>query len=265
MQGEHLYVGNIGFHGQPPSGAAVNFEGFMYVRGGLQGVRGGVGVTAAAVQRPGRHGEYDLPVFKQARIVTIDPGWAFAKNAGALEQLGIVLGGLGGDGQSMPLTYYSPGGMVLTGRGRVILQDFQQEVGGIHRARYSLSLRMPDPRWYGETHESDSVNGVFVDSVNRGNVPAHPRFEVTAGAAGLPSGYSLVGRGGRAFGVPVALAAGKKAEIDFRTGTVRHDGVRVQGVTPRTWTVDGGGVIGWQLVPVSGAGTAKCFVTAPIM
>lgn len=266
MQGEHIYIGDVGFHGQPPSGPAAGFEGFMYGPGGLQGVRGGVGVASSAIQRSGRHGEFDTAVFKQARILALD-GNAIARSEPRLEQLGIVHGGLGGDGQSLPLTYYSPGGLVLTGSGRVILQDFQQEVGGIANARYSLSVRMPDPRWYGETHVSDAVPGEFVPSVNDGNVPAHPRFEVTAGADGLPAGYALVGRGGRVFGVPAPLAAGKTAEIDFRTAIVRHDGVRVQGVTPRTWTVDPGTEVGWQLVPIDdqGAGTAQCFVTAPIM
>lgn len=256
MQGKHLYVGPVGFHGRPPSGDAAGFKGYMITPGGLQGVRGGVGVSSESVQRPGAHGEFDLPVFKQGRVVTVG-GHAVEVNDDALEQLGIVLGGLGAGGESMPLVYHGAG-LVLHGRGRVIAQEFEQPVVGIPRATYSLSLSMRDPRWYGTVHESVSTGGNVATS-NRGNFPAHQRFRVEGN---MPGGYWLSGRG-RIFEVPGPLAPGRVDLVDFRTGVVKRNGVAVAGVTPRAWDVPGGGTVQWALTPFgSGSGTATSYLPA---
>lgn len=259
MQG--LMVGNVGFHARP-TGAPGDFHGFMYGPGGIQGVRGGVGVSSAAAQRPGRHGEIDLRVFKTARVVSLN-GAAIAPSAGALDQLGIVHGGLGADGDVMPLTYYSEGGLVLNGSGRVILQDFEQERGGNPKATYALSLSMRDPRWYGGEQESvsagDSVTfGNVALASHRGNTIAQPRFTVAPLAGfNLTAGYQIKGKG-QTFEVPGPLNLGQVDKVDFATHTVRRDGVLVKGVVPRSFTIRSGEEVPWRFWPLSGAGSAKC-------
>lgn len=260
MQGKHLYVGPIGFHGRPPSGEAADFKGFMIPRGGLQGVRGGVGVASESVQRPGEHGEFDLPVFKQARVVTVG-GYAIESNDDALEQLGIVLGGLGAGGESMPLAYHGAG-IVLHGQGRVISQEFQQDVGGIARATYSLSLSMRDPRWYGETREFPTSNGDIITMHHDGNFLATPRF--TANGT-YPNGY-LLHAGGRV--VQVAGSPTPVSDVlDFRTGMVVRNGA----LQPRLlqhgqfFSVPGGAVLSWRADPLGGTGTVTAHVTDTYM
>lgn len=260
MQGKHLYVGPIGFHGRPPSGDAADFTGYMITPGGLQGVRGGVGVSSESLQRPGAHGEFDLPVFKQARVVTVG-GSAIESNEDALEQLGIVLGGLGAGGESMPLVYHGAG-LVIHGRGRMVSQEFEPDFrrigGGRSATTYSLSLSMRDPRWYGAVHESVSTGG-NVATTNRGNFSAHQRFRVEGN---MPGGYWLSGRG-RIFEVPGPLPPGRVDLVDFRTGVVKRNGVPVAGVVPRTWDVPGGGTVQWALTPFgSGSGTATSYLAA---
>ena len=260
MQGKHLYVGPIGFHGRPPSGEASDFKGLMITPGGLQGVRGGVGVSSESVQRPGEHGEFDLPVFKTARVVTVG-GYAVESNDDALEQLGIVLGGLGAGGESMPIVYHGAG-LVLHGRGRVISQEFEQAVSGIARATYSLSLSMRDPRWYGKTREFATSSDALVKMSHDGNVPAVPRFTVTGT---FPNGYAL-----HAAGRVVQVAGSASAindVVDFRTGMVTRNGTLAPTLLQQAqfWSVPGGADLSWRLDRVGGTGSATAVLPATYM
>lgn len=253
-----LIIGGVEFHAYAAS-RARDFRGLIYGPGGLQGVRGGVGVSTTSGQRPGRHGELDLPVFKSARVLTLN-GHALARNAADLDALSLEFGGLGADGGSVPITYYSDGGLVLDGTGRIILSDFEQERGGTDTATYALSVSMRDPRWYGPERESvsagDSITyGNIATASHRGNTVAAPRFTVVATQNIGANGYELKGKG-RTFQVPGPLNVGQVDKVDFAAGTVRRDGALVRGVVPRTFGLLGGEDVPWRFWPLSGAGKA---------
>lgn len=286
MLGQHLYVNEVGFHGRPDGGSpwgmpgqsparspwvspgaplsarASKFRGFMFGPGGLQGVRGGVAVVSSSVQRPGEHGEFDLPVFKGARVVTVS-GQALAPSERELDDLALQLSGLGAAGESVPLRHHAAGGRVLTGSGRVIAQEFDQTVGGIATATYMLSLSMRDPRWYGAIRPYVTSSDALVTMQQAGNVAAVPRFEV---AGTFPNGYAL-----HAAGRVVQVAGSASAitdVVDFRTGMVTRNGTLAPTLLQQAqfWSVPGHGVpLSWRLDRVGGTGTATASVPDTFM
>lgn len=244
-------VGNVEFHGHTDRGFLIGPRGF-------RGWEGAPATRREAADRPGGHGQFRSRPFKGGRLLTL-AGTALASSEAELIHLGDVLSGIGQ--QDVRITVTTEAG-TRWADGSVEGPIIFERVGGASEADFEVSFLLPDPFKYGETRTSVSSPGVWVPSWHRGNAPAHPKFTVTATTA-LSSGYALVGKDNKIFWVATALAAGKTATIDFRTGIVRHDGVRVTFVTPGTWAVNGGEEVGWQLVPNNGVGTgtATCYVT----
>lgn len=244
-------VGEVEFHG-------LTDRGFLIEPGGFRGWEGAPATRRERSDRPGSHGQFPAAAFKSSRLVTL-AGTALGSSEAEVAHLGDVLAGIGQEDARITVTT-AVGTRWADGSVEGAIRF--DRVGGFAEADFEVSFLLPDPFKYGEVRTSVSTPGAFVQSWHRGNAPAHPQFRVTATTA-MSSGYALLGKGGKVFWVPSALAAGKTATIDFRTGIVRHDGVRVSSVTPSTWSVNGGESVGWQLVPNNGvgAGTATCYLT----
>lgn len=240
-------VGEVEFHGHTDSGFLIGPKGF-------KGWEGAPATRRERSDRPGGHGQFPARAYKNARLVTLS-GTALGTSEADVAFMSDVLAGIGQDVTRVTVTTEAG---TRWADGSVEGPIVWERVGGTSEAEFELSFLFADPFKYGETRQTVNSGSTFTQSFHYGNAPAIPKFTVTGN---MTSGYSLVGKGGRVFSVPQSLPTGQTATIDFRTGIVRHDGVRVANVTPSWWSVGGGEQVGWQLVPVTGSGTATCYLT----
>lgn len=208
--------------------------------------------------REGQHGDFDEPVHLQSRVMSVS-GKCWSRNAYELEEFGILLAGLGADGGRFPVEVTHAGRTLWAWARRGAAPRFE-ESPALGYAEYEFDFWMPSPFKYGDVRESvsagDSVNfGNVAAAHHRGNTDALPRFTVTATSNIGAVGYQLKGKG-RTFEVPGPLNVGQTDEVDFRSRTVRRDGVLVTGVVPRVFAVGGGESVDWRFWPLSGAGAA---------
>lgn len=252
-----LTVAKTGFFGQP-HGDVGEFTGFMFGPDGLSGV-GESGTSGGGEQRPGQHGEFDEQVFLTGQVVTVS-GTAIERLDAKLDQLGVILGGLGAGGARLPLKYTSALGD-LFGHGRVIARRFAQRRGGIPKADYMLSVRKADPRWYGVARTFVS-SGEASEAHHRGNFEALPVFDV---AGNSPGGYRLRRGGLETFNVSLPLVPGQPHRVDFRTRTVSVGGVAQFGAVarPEVWTLPAGPITSWRILDHTTAGTYTATMTVP--
>lgn len=234
-----IRLGEFVFYSDDYPGAS----GFTFA--GWSGWTDGPGQRRDAAARPSGHGSFRARSFATDRVVS----WQGRYTGTSVEDVaykGQVLTGLEGLDVRVEVqreeTLWAD---VTVDRVRFA------ESGYAAWADYQIELWMPDPFKYGGVHTSVST-GANVPTSHRGNTAAHPRFTVTGA---MPAGYRIVGKG-RSFVVPGPLASGQTDVVDFRAASVRRDGVLVTGVTPRTFSVAGGENVSWQLVPVSGSGSA---------
>ncbi|UOQ58093.1 hypothetical protein MUN78_04405 [Leucobacter allii] len=190
---------------------------------GLRGWFEGVGVKRDAVERQNAHGDYDLPVFREARVVSIQ-GLVNTRSDMEQDEAINALLGVCADGGRELLTIESPLGPTWT---YVRLSD-GTEVDRLvlgRTAKYRLTLRAADPRRYGAVQ---SFTGTEVDVHHYGNAIAAPVVEV-AGPHTAP--YTVTGPDGRVVGITQTLTASQTHRIDFSTGRVERNGVAQLGAT----------------------------------
>lgn len=200
---------------------------------GIRGLFGGVGVRPLNVDRANAHGKYDLPVFREARMLSAS-GLILAPSQFYLEQRMARLSSVLGDGRSGLLMIDAESG-AWSCQVRVAQDPSVSVVVPGRVARYQLFLVAADPRLYGAPRR---FAGGAVDVFHYGNFPAFPVVEVTGGR--LP--YTISGPGGRRFEVTQSLSAGSTHRIDFRTGRLYRDGVLQVGGIGRAdvWTIPPG-------------------------
>ncbi|MHA3682780.1 hypothetical protein ACXR2W_00765 [Leucobacter sp. HY1908] len=197
-------------------------HGFFVAKGGWEGWDDGVVGVRDSVSRPGQHGVYDLPVLREARVVTLR-GHAFARSEFDLGGFRDALMGVGADGGSVPMSVAHLG-QTLRADVRVLSASFE-DAGlndGRSRAEFTLHLECADPRKYGERR---TFSGGTVDVHHMGNFPASPVVTIT-GPRAAP--YTITGPGNRVVQVNQALTSGQTHRIDFRTGRVfRNNALQV--------------------------------------
>lgn len=199
-------------------------HGLFVGDGGLKGWEGSPSGRREAVGRPFAHGEFDLPVFRSPRVVTVS-GVAAAPSEYELRQLANDVTGLGADGELVPVAVDLEG-QVLTASARVVEASFTdsgRRFGDVHGV-FSVNLVCPDPRKYGETSVFSGSGSVSV--WQRGNFPAAPSVRVSGSAA---SGYTVSGPGGGKIVVSRALTSGSPHTLDLATGALMVGGSRVLG------------------------------------
>ncbi len=208
---------------------------------GLKGLFGGVGVRGESVERSFAHGDYSLPVFREARVLTLRGN---VHSVGLVEQQ-MDLSGLGSvmaDGGRETFTVQADFGVRWCVVELAGPPDIEVLVPG-RLARFQVMVRARDPRLMGVERV---VSGSSVTVVNHGTFPASPSVVVT-GPQSAP--YSVSGPGGRSFQVTQALSAGQSHRIDLRSGRVYRDGVFQIGAVGRAqvWTVPPGGTAGMSI------------------
>ena len=199
-------------------------RGLYVLPGGFKGWDGSPSGRREAVARPFAHGEFDLPVFRSPRVVTIS-GVAVAGSTYELRQLSEALTALGADGEMLPLVVDHEG-QELKAYARVIEVTFTDEGkrGARQRAKFSVNLVCPDPRKYGVTNVYSGDGSVLV--WQRGNFPGLPQIRVSGASS---SGYTVTGPGGKKIVVSRALASGSPHTLDLATGALLVGGSRVLG------------------------------------
>lgn len=233
--------------GRPENGQHVG----LFVRpNGFEGWDDGADSRRDRVDIPGSHGEFDLPGFLGPRVFSID-GWALTYSERELAHFREQVLGVGAAGGRVRVSVEHQG-QLLWANARVGGKPTFRDAGirhGLMRAQFQWQFIASDPRKYSGIDKVASG----VASLNRGNFPAVPIFEVTTSVA---TGYRINGPDGRHFIVSTPLPVGQKDVIDFRTARVRRNGVLLAGAVSRaqTWSLPPGVQILQTLVPAAGTG-----------
>ncbi len=213
-------IDGVSFFGTRP------VEGFALVR--MDGWSSPAGVRGESTERPAADGEFDTPVYRGARLITMS-GWARVAALNDLADLESRFTGILVDGRSGRFVV-SEYGRTLHASVRLYGQPSFVRRGSTRYADWSLKLRAADPWRYGKLR----TFGAGAPAVHAGNAPASPIFTVV----GPQPAYSI-SAGSRQFAVSAALPAGSTDVIDLSNGWVRRDGaVLVDGVSrAETWTI----------------------------
>lgn len=205
--------------------------GFYVQKRGLIGWDGSPLGRREAVERPFQHGEYDLPVFRGPRVLTLK-GYAIARSEFELGMMTNLLGGVGASGGAVALNvdYLDRS---QSARARVLSLDFTDS--GIRGNRpwseFTMEMVCADPRKYGESR-------TFRDEAasHRGNFPATPRLRVSGVRE---AGWTVTGPSGRRVSVDRPLIASAPHEIDLATGALIVGGSSSAGglVLFEPWTI----------------------------
>lgn len=200
----------------------------------LSGWFEGPAVRAESIPIPGAHGEYDLPVFREPRIISIE-GMIYTDSDFEQDQAINALLRVCADGQRERLTVESAAGSTSA---MVRLSD-GPEISRIRlgtHARYRMVLRASDPRRYGEER---SYTGGAVQAFHYGNFPAKIQAVVRGPRA---AGYEIQGPGGRRVVVAQELGSLDHHTIQFWSGRVYRNGTRQLGALTvfQPWTVPPG-------------------------
>lgn len=239
-----LQFGTVSILGRPDDFSS-RVEGLFVGPDGFEGWDDGPEVRRESVERPGQHGEYDLPVFNGSRVVSVD-GHALAWSDVELGHLRNRIMGVGADGQRLRLAVEHQGSTLWADVRRGSRPTFRDAGirNGMMRARFALHVVAADPRKYGEVR--DFAGGV--GAVHYGNFPATPRLLIGAGSGG----YTVTGPSGRVVTVGTAPAAAHY--IDFTTGGLFNTaGVRQVGAITvyQPWSIPVG--IPGVVATISGA------------
>lgn len=236
---------------------AIDLPGLQILGGPYFGKRSGLFVTPGglkgwdnlpsgrrdAVARPQAHGEFDLPVFRGPRLVTVE-GVILASSGFDLgEQRGLLLG-VGADGGPVQFTIEHQD-QTLSATGRVMtasVTDKGKRLRNVH-ASFSIDLVCSDPRKYGQKH---TVNGSTIGAFHFGNFPASPVLQVS-GPQAAP--YTINGPSGRKVTVTQALTSGQTHLINFATGTITRNGARQFGAISvyQPWTIPPGKTVNMSI------------------
>ncbi|WP_193596069.1 hypothetical protein [Microbacterium sp. YJN-G] len=227
MRGTYVRVGGVTFHGSDPAAAPV--EGFVFVE--FEGWNDAPSARGEKVPRPDAHGDFDLPVTRGPRLVTMS-GWCRASSPERMGHFRSQLTGLLADGQ-LGRIIVDEFGVTQWADVRIYGDPRFRKRGRSRYADWSIAFRSPDARKYGETREFAAGE----TAVHYGNFPATPTHRVT----GTAGGYTINGPSGKKFTVTSGPGSGTD-RIDMATGRVYRNGVLMLGIVSQgdLWTVGPG-------------------------
>lgn len=211
-----IRVGGLQILGVPDE-LQPRVEGLFVAPDGFEGWDDSGDARRESVERPGEHGEFDLPVLQGSRVFSID-GHALAWSESELGHLRSQVTGLGADGSSLQFTVDHQGQTLWANARRSGRTQFR-DAGvrhGLHRARFLLQFVAANPRKYGEVREFAAGEV----AVQYGNFPATPQLLVGAGTGA----YTITGPAGRVVTVTAPPAA--THVIDFGAGGLFLNGIR---------------------------------------
>jgi hypothetical protein len=223
------------------------------VTGELEGWWDSPEIKGETQDRPYQDGEFDLPVYNQARIITIN-GNLRAKSHQQLHEAGDFLTG--------PIS----GRLTVTGHGSARWADAKRNSGVKFTpvtdvfAQWQVRLKCVDPRKFGESKTIAVATGSPVSAFHRGNYNAMPSFIIRGD---MPGGYTITVNGWN-YTVTSALVTGAPHRIDYNNGRLYRNGVLSQGNLGNTNTtpIPPGQSVAVGLYPVTtGSGSADMTIT----
>lgn len=230
-------LGGVEILGAPFWGAGV--RGLYFEKGGMSGIDDGVSVRRESVAIPGQHGEFDLPVRRGARAVSL-AGYAIADSAFSLGNEKRRLMSVGASGGLVKIDVQHQDDIFWM-RGRLAAPPRFKDrgyAGSQFVADFEVQFVCSDPRKYGQMRRT----GAGEAAVNFGSFPATP--VLYAKRLSGSGGYTINAGSGQVQ-VTAALAVGATHRIDLRTGGVYSGSTRLSGAmgTFRPWTVPAGGTL----------------------
>lgn len=194
------------------------YRGAFIKKDGAVGWTGLESSRREALARAVAHGEFDVPVFRGARVATLD-SWLLADSIRELDNLTDRIVGLGSDGSRFTVTKESDR-RHLNGRARTLTataDDGWVRAGGVYVKGCTLQFVFADPRWYGDSQTTPL--GTSHTVFHRGNFPAFSVVEIPS----APSSYTITSPAGTL--TVSGVTAGGTHTVDLRNGRVRRDGV----------------------------------------
>lgn len=205
-------------------------------------------IKGDTADRPYADGEFDLPTYNQARLITVSGNL----HAAGHQQLHDAMNSLTG-----PLS----GRFQVAGHGAPIWAECKRNSGVKFTpvtdtfAQWQVRLKAVDPRKYGASTDFVAASGAPVEVFHRGNYGATPKFLI---AGDMPGGYTLTVDGWD-FTVSRAKVSGLNHRVDYNNGRLYVDGVLMSNALGNTnvTTVPPGKSVGFGLYPTAGGtGTA---------
>lgn len=228
-----IQISGVQIFGRPHDFSS-RVEGLFVGPDGFEGWDDGPDTRRESLDRPGQHGEYDLPVLNASRVITVD-GHALAWSEAELGHLRNRVMGIGADGSRTRLVVEHQGSTLWADVRRGARPTFRDAGirSGMLRARFAIHLVAADPRKFGEVN--DFPGGAM--AIHRGNFPATPEHVIT----GTSGPYTINGPGGKKFMVSSGPGAGSD-RVDMSTGRIYRNGALQLGVTLRAdlWAIPPG-------------------------
>lgn len=171
-------------------------------------------VKGETTDRPNADGEYDLPTYNTARLVTFTGRVITKSHADQHEAMNFLTGPMRGRLQ-------------VAGHGSTQWADAKRN-GGVKftpvtdtLAQWQVALKCPDPRKFGDRHTYDfTVAAPWVSVFHRGNYSASPVVQINGPFTG---GFTITHPGGQYIALG-DVAAGGWARVDFGTGRLKLNG-----------------------------------------
>ncbi len=227
------------------------FGRWVTLRGQFEGWWDSPEIKGQTVNREDADGEFDLPIYNQARLVTIG-GHVHAPSRRELREARNFLAG--------PMV----GRLQVTDEGSTQWADAKRTSPlrfvtlTPTFAQWQITLKCTDPRKFGELYTFAASVGSPATAFHWGNYVAMPRFTV---AGSMPGGYTLWIQG-VPFVVTRPLWSTDPHTIDYDDGRLRIGGVVIHGGLGVTNTpgVQPGGSALIEITPLT-TGTATATMT----
>ena len=222
-----------------------------WVTTGLEGWWDSPDPKGETAERPNADGDYDLPVYNQARLITVGGNLHADSHTKLHEAMNFFTGPMRGR-------------FAVTGHGSTQWADAVRNSGVKFTpvtdvfAQWQVRLKCVNPRKFGNSQDFVRTNGT-VSVFHRGNYNALPTVVVRGSAA---NGYRLNGPGGLQYKVTRALVSGIPHRIEFTDGRLRVNGtvVATGADSADVWPVPPGQSVDFDINVLSG-GTAEATIT----
>lgn len=265
-----VIVGGLTFTSEPWAKWVVQLDGF-------KGWIDGAPVRSEAPRRPGQHGQFALPAYRDGRSVGMTV-WCRTGSAAEVGQAQRALTAILADGGYGVLTVVEPDGLTTSAAVRLADQPLV-ETYGWQTVSAQLELWSPDPYRYGTLQQQYATLPTIVGGLryplytdgtvstgrlqygprgssgrvtltNAGNAPAWPTFEVRGPA---PQGFAVQHvETGRRIVSTTFIPAPSSLIVNTANGMATLDGVDRSGqLTVRQWS------------PVPAGGSATYAFSAP--